>query len=199
MNMTTRLGPAPTGLLLAGLVALPGCSGTSEDVRITFCKNLTNALTDTTTDVAWQEPVVQIKRPEYAATTVTFDAEGGRTTATCYFEYELVEETAMDHANPILAYSTLPYRMTLNGQELSQPFLTEITGDEQIRQGKIAIDRIAHVTKKATDQLKTTAGDAAVFAKKATADATTYAKQAAEDATAYVKETAQQIKNRLDQ
>lgn len=199
MKMTTRFGLTPTGLLLAGLVALPGCSGTSEDVRITFCKNLTNALTDTAADVAWQEPTVQFKRPEYAATTVKFDADGEPTTATCYFEYDLAEETAMDHANPILAYSTLPYRMTLNGQDLPKPLITEITGDEQIRQGTIAMDRVKRVTENAVDKVKMTAGDAAVFAKRAAADATAYAKRTAEDATAYVKETTQQIKDKLEQ
>jgi len=198
MKIITRFGFVPAGLLLTGLIAIPGCSGTSEDVRITFCKNLTNALTDTATDVAWQEPDVKIKRPEFAAVTVGFDANGESTTATCYYQYDLVEETAMDHANPILAYATLPYRMTLNGKDLSKPFLTKITGDEQIRQGKIAMDRVKSVTKKAAEQIKVTAGEAAVFAQQAAADATVYAKQAAQDATEYVQETTEQIKDKMD-
>lgn len=199
INSQFGFGFAAVGLLLTGLVVLPGCSGTSEDVRITFCKNLTNALTDTTEEVAWREPEVQIKRPEFAAVTVEFEAEGENTTGTCYYAYDLVEESAMHLANPILSYATLPYRMTLNGNDLSEPFLTKITSDAQIRQGKIAMDRIKRVTRNAADQLQMTASEAAGFAKRTAAEATAFAKQAADDASAYVKETTQQIKERLDQ
>lgn len=169
------------GALLAGVIALSGCSGASEDVRTAFCKNLTKALTNTAADVEWQEAAVRIKRPEYAAVTVRPDATGDSTSATCYFQYDLVEQTAMDHANPILAYATLPFKMTLNGRELSATFLTKITSDEQIRQGKVALERVQSATDDATEYLKKTTGKAAMFAHHTASDMAAFAKKATEE------------------
>jgi len=196
MKNTNRFGLPTIGALLAGTIVLSGCSGSSEDVRITFCKNLTKALTNAAEDLEWQEPSVRIKRPEYAAVTVKPDASGDGISATCYFQYDLVDQTAMDHANPILAYATLPFKMTLNGQELSRTFLTKITSDEQIRLGKIALDRIKRVTNDATDILKRTAGEAAIFAQQAATDTATLSQEATEDKMADVNQSTQQIKER---
>jgi hypothetical protein len=194
MNNATHFGLPTTGTLLAVVIALAGCSSSSEDVRITFCKNLTNALTNAAEDVEWQEPSVRIKRPEYAAVTVKPDANGDSTSATCYFQYDLVDQTAMDHANPILAYATLPFKMTLNGQELSSTFLTKITSHEQIRQGRVALDKVKRVANDAVDLIKRTSGEAAMFAQKTTSDATTFAQEATEDTMIDVNQAPPKIK-----
>lgn len=118
---------------IAGLavLALAGCGTDGEDPRISFCKGLTADLSGRSVEAAWLEPEVRYRRPEFAAVTVTLDGSPGAQ-GTCYYAYEITEETAMDHANPLLAYGTLPYEMTLNGEAVPADVLQQAVKKQQM-------------------------------------------------------------------
>ena len=125
--------------LLGGALALSACTGSDEDVRVTFCKNLAIVQLSVPEDVEWEDTEQQIQRPEYAAITVHVE-DGG--TATCWFEYDAIEETAESHVDPLSAYSTLPYQMTVNGQQLAERALLDAVNAEQRRQGRAAVEQL---------------------------------------------------------
>jgi hypothetical protein len=120
-----------TGLALLLPLSLLACSGDNEDPRITLCKRLTTDLAGVAGESAWQEPRIEIRRPEYAAVSVAIDGENAPR-ATCRYAYDLVEESAMDHANPLLAYATLPYEMTLDGTPVPDEELKRATSRAQL-------------------------------------------------------------------
>mgnify|MGYP001825437806 CR=1 FL=1 len=103
------------------------------DPRVSLCQRLTLALTDTRGEVNWREPVIAFRRPEYATITVAYEGAGRSGEGTCSFAYDISEETAMDHANPLLAYATLPYAMTLNGTPVPRDVLTRAVDEQQLR------------------------------------------------------------------
>lgn len=126
-------------LLLGAMLGLVACSGSGEDVRETFCKNLAIAMLDLSEDTEWQDSEQHIQRPEFA--TITVRPEGGGA-ASCWFEYDAAEETAETHVDPLSAYSTLPYRMTLNGKPVADRVLLDAVNAEQIRQGRAAVEQL---------------------------------------------------------
>jgi hypothetical protein len=113
------------------MLALAGCGTDGQDPRISLCKHLTADLAGRSVDAAWEEPAVTYRRPEFAAVTVATAGEPSDQ-GTCYYAYEITEETAMDHANPLLAYSTLPYEMTLNGQPVPADVLEQAVKKQQM-------------------------------------------------------------------
>lgn len=119
--------------VIAGLavLALAGCGSDGEDPRISLCKSLTADLSGRSVDAAWLEPEVRYRRPEFAAVSVSLAASPGAG-GTCYYAYEITEETAMDHANPLLAYSTLPYEMTVNGEPVPADVLQQAVKKQQM-------------------------------------------------------------------
>lgn len=133
-------------LLTVGLSAalLSGCTNSTEDVRDTFCKHLTLAMLGQSGDGDWAATEHRFKRPEYATVRVTLK-DGGQ--ATCWFEYdENGEETAETHVDPLSAYETLPYAMTVNGERVDEQTLLKAVNAEQLRQGREVIDRLRQTT-----------------------------------------------------
>ena len=127
-------------------VVLAGCSGSTEDVRVTLCKNLT-AAQQATASIEWGDPEFTFHRPEYATTTLHYEAvaaDGGKTpmSSACHFAYEALDDTAVNLANPIDAYETLPFAMTLNGRVLSDAELLRVVNAEQQRLGRQALGRL---------------------------------------------------------
>jgi hypothetical protein len=112
-------------------LSLLACSGNHEDPRITLCKRLTTDLAGVAGEPAWQDPQIAFRRPEYAAVSVAVDGENAPR-ATCRYAYDLAEESAMDHANPLLAYATLPYEMTLDGVAVPAAELRRATSRAQL-------------------------------------------------------------------
>ena len=54
--------------LLAAAGLLGGCSGKTEDVRVTLCKNLTTATQPAAQSIEWLGNENSFRRPEYAIT-----------------------------------------------------------------------------------------------------------------------------------
>lgn len=126
-------------LLLPAAMVLSACTGSDEDVRITFCKQLAIAQLDLPEDVVWGESSQQIKRPEYAIVTVRPE-RGGRTS--CWFEYDAAEETAETHVDPLSAYATLPYQVSVNGKVLGPRETLDAVNAEQRRLGRAAVEQL---------------------------------------------------------
>lgn len=122
---------------------LLGCSAESEDPRVSLCRNLAADLSGTqATD--WKGSGNRFVRPSYAVVNVTSSGEA----AACSYAYEAVEEGAMEHANPLLAYATLPYEMTLNGTLVAAPTLKAAV----MRQQKAIPAKAIEETRKAVEQ-----------------------------------------------
>ena len=132
-----------TSVAIAAAV-LAGCSGSTEDVRVTLCKNLTTALQGTDA-IEWGETEFAFRRPEYATTTLHYELEsaaGDAKTSACHFAYEALDDTAVNLANPISAYETLPFAMTVNDRVLSDAELLNAVNTEQQRLGRQALSSL---------------------------------------------------------
>lgn len=125
-------------ILSAGL-AVTGCSGKTEDVRIKTCKQLATTLLDVSDDVAWDKHREDIHEPEYAAIQVR--ASDGKVNAVCLYEYDAAEETYETHTDPLSAYSTVPYEVTLNGRTVPVPELYQAMNTLRLEAGKRLLDK----------------------------------------------------------
>lgn len=122
------------GLAVAGTLA--ACSGPQEDPRVSFCRGLAADLTGV--DVAqWRHAGSHIVEPEYAEVKVSAAGQ----TLSCFYEYEAVEPGAMEHATPLLAYATLPYRVRMGDRVLEGRELTAVVEAQQVHWGKAALDK----------------------------------------------------------
>jgi hypothetical protein len=152
------------GLVLAGAAALlAGCSGSTEDVRVTLCKNLTTALLPTAQSIEWQGNENSFRRPEYAITALTFEVEEGAGTqrtgqSACHYAYEALEDTAVTLADPLSAYANLPYRMSIDGRTLSDAELLRLVNAEQRRQGRQVIETLQKGARDAADRVRSGLG-----------------------------------------
>lgn len=124
-------------MLAIATVVTGGCSGKTEDVRFKLCKEVTERILESMRPIAWQEQTSQIRNVGDAVTRLSFTVgsegyEGRPATAACFFRHDLPEESALDHANPLAAYSTLPYKMTINGKNVPDDILKQSVRAEQL-------------------------------------------------------------------
>jgi len=121
------------GLAISGMLA--ACSGPQEDPRVSFCRGLAADLTGV--DVAqWRHAGSRIVEPEYAEVKVSAAGQA----LSCFYEYEAVEPGAMEHATPLLAYATLPYRVRMGDRVLEGRELTAAVKGQQVSWGKAVLD-----------------------------------------------------------
>ncbi|NEV60849.1 hypothetical protein G3446_02880 [Thiorhodococcus minor] len=125
---------------------LAGCSGTAEDVRIRLCKDLVIAQLPGAARPAWAEADVEMRRSEELVVLLSFDARGagGKAEpmrATCHYRHDAVDDTALTLANPAAAYSTSPYRMTLNGESIGNPRLARAIKQAMTKQGRELLEK----------------------------------------------------------
>jgi hypothetical protein len=121
-----RLPPASAlyapSLLIVGALILGGCAGSSEDVRVSYCKNLAGVLLAPGETVQWGAVGQEIHRPEYAAISLRQAAGEGQSApqAECRYAYTAPEENVMTQTDPLSAYATVPYQVSVNGTTLSE-------------------------------------------------------------------------------
>jgi len=144
MNKCSKPRIIAAGGLALSLLGTTGCSGPTEDVRVTLCKNLTSAMQLSSESIEWKGNENTFRRPEYAITSLSFDVvdrDGGRTAKrpACHYAYEELEDTALNLANPMDAYATLPFAMTIDDRTLSNAELLSMVNEEQKRQGRQAV------------------------------------------------------------
>ena len=127
-------------LFAVGLFA--ECSGPQEDVRISYCKELIEARVGSAQSIEWKGSESEIRRPEYAKISLKFDAAASPMQAACYYKYDTADESAITHSNPLSAYATVPYRMTVNGQEVEQRILYEAIQEAARKQGRELVEGV---------------------------------------------------------
>jgi hypothetical protein len=133
--------PGRGAALLVATLVLAGCSGSTEDVRVTLCKNLTQAALQEAESIEWLANENTFRRPEYAITGLSFemvgrDGDRSAMTSDCRYAYVALDDTAVHLADPLSAYDNLPYAMTLNGRALDARELLQLVNAEQRRQGR---------------------------------------------------------------
>ena len=143
---------------LCALAWTAGCSGPTEDVRVTLCKNLTHALQSATDEIEWTGNENTFKRPEYAITTLRFEVAGKAMQSACHYAHEALEDTAQNLANPLDAYATLPFAITMDGRALSDAELLELVNAEQRRQGRQVLDTLEKGAQDMADKVRASIG-----------------------------------------
>lgn len=158
--MTTTRTAGIAGIALA-TVLLSACSGRGDDPRVGFCKNLVAAQLGNPAVLEWTGGENTFKRPEYAITGLAYrvdDPAGGRRdgSASCYYAYDAIEDTAQHLADPLSAYATLPFAMILDGRMLSDAELVAARTAEQKRQGMAVLGALEQGARDMADQVRAT-------------------------------------------
>lgn len=131
-----------TGLiLLSAEIALTGCSGSREDVRVTLCKDMVAVQLGQSQSITWAAVEIRTQGHEDAAIELRYTAHGRGGEAACHFKYNAVDDTALTLSDPLSAYSTSPSEMTLNGQPLPRAVLARTIMDAMAKQGREFVDR----------------------------------------------------------
>lgn len=156
-------GALAAAMLMSGLMLTGGCSGPTEDVRVTLCKNLTQSMHLSSESIEWKGNQNTFKRPEYAVTSLTFDvvgADGARASkqSACRYAYEELEDTALNLANPMDAYATLPFAMTVDGRALGDAELLRLVNEEQKRQGRRVVSTLEKGARDMADKVRSGIG-----------------------------------------
>jgi len=128
---------------------ISACSGPQEDPRIAFCRGMAADLTGS--DVAeWAHADNRIVEPEYAEVRI----QRGSDTASCWYEYDADESGAMELANPLLAFTTLPYQVKVGNEILRGPQLTEAVKRQQVAFGQAVVERTQDGLQNAVDNVR---------------------------------------------
>ena len=135
---------SPTYAILIAVAAAPGCSDNPrEDVRLTLCKDMVTIALGSVP--SWQGSEVRIRGYQGATVTVRLATADGDQQASCDYEYDGVDDTALTLANPIEAYSTSPSRMVLRGRTIAGPELAQLVKRAMQKQGREFVERAGKV------------------------------------------------------
>jgi hypothetical protein len=142
----TRPTTSPLPVIAAVMVAsvlVAGCSGSREDVRVSFCKRLVATQVESPSSLRWTSVETQPRGHSGLSVVLGFEAGGmgGTRQASCHYRYNAVEDTALTLSDPLSVYSTSPEAMTIDGKSLSRSTLAEAVKQAMISQGKAIIDR----------------------------------------------------------
>ncbi len=152
MHPTFRKSVIALLALPVSVLLLAGCSGKTDDVRLVLCKEVTDRLLADMRPIEWTANSERINRPAFAVIELEFSTggqqEGSSMTSECYFAYEAVEENVMTHVDELSAYSTLPYRMTIDGNEVPKQILQKAVSEEQIEGLAEFMDKISGTSRK---------------------------------------------------
>jgi len=116
-------------------LVMASCSGKTEDVRIKLCKKVTERLLNEFQPIVFNSNATQFRGDAAITLNFTVNKPGDEHKAvksTCFYKYEIPEESAIDHVDPLFAYSTLPYAMSINNKTLPKEILTKAVSAEQL-------------------------------------------------------------------
>lgn len=149
MTNACRALRLPTlGLALGGTLVAAGCSGHTEDVRVTLCKDMAQVLAESGQPLQWQGAERQMARFDDLVITLRFqatEAGGGivERQATCHYAYDSDAEEYSTSSDPTTYYATNPHRMTLDDQVITGRSLTDTIHQAMARQGTDWLGRLA--------------------------------------------------------
>ena len=142
------------------ILVTTGCTAKkTEDVRFKLCKEVTARLLDSMKPVTFKSQQSEIRNIGDAAIRLSFTInrkgyENKLVTSACFFDYEINEQTVIDHVDPLSAYSTLPYKMTIQGQEVPQEILSQAVTAEQIEPVFEYLERVRQAMDNIPDRIK---------------------------------------------
>jgi hypothetical protein len=152
MHPTFRKSVVAILALPLTVLLLAGCSGKTDDVRLVLCMEVTDRLLAGMRPIERTASSQRINRPAFAVIELEFSTgslhEGKSMTSECYFAYEAVEENVITHVDELSAYSTLPYRMTINGKDVPKQILQKAVSDEQIEGLAEFMEKISRTSRK---------------------------------------------------
>lgn len=140
--------------LLGCLVLFAGCSGTTEDVRITLCKEMTLVQLNNPETVTWATASTTMDGYNDLIVELRYDATGRQGQAACFYRYNAKKENAWTASEPLSAYSASPRRMTLDGREILNPQLAEVIKDAMLKQGRELVDRAQRGIEQAKEEIQ---------------------------------------------
>ena len=129
-------------LFLAVPVLLGACSGSTEDVRLTLCKDLTPEFHDSPGQMEWISEDVVIKGYEDLEVRLKYLAGDTEGSFSCFDPYDAVEDNATMVADPSAAFSTYPNRVMQNGETLDHGLVAGKINEVLLKQGKQAIESV---------------------------------------------------------
>lgn len=139
--------------ILSSVLLLSGCSDNpTESVHVTLCKDIARVKLPSVGAVTWNQGDMEIHRPEYAVIHVL--AGSPPTKVSCYYNHNAVEDTALGLSNPLSEYATSPFKVTINGQQLSKSALAESVKQAMLLQGSEFVDRAKQGVQNATESVK---------------------------------------------
>jgi hypothetical protein len=144
------LRSATAGAVLGAILITAGCGNPPEDVRITLCKDIAAVRSGGPISISAAE--AQTKGYQHAAVRVRYNSGGTDGEVVCYYDYNAVEHTAQNLADPLSAYSTSPTRVTVGGRPLSRAQLADAIKRAMMKQGREAIDRAKGAVQQAIGQ-----------------------------------------------
>ena len=124
---------------------------------MTFCKNLIITQLDSPHDLEWITSENKIRRPEFAQIILTYQSQftgEAPQQATCYYEYNTVEENVMNQVDPLSAYATVPYKMIMHEEELTEQELYKAIQVAALKQGKDVVERVQKEITAKAQQIK---------------------------------------------
>jgi hypothetical protein len=83
----------------------------------------------------------ETKGYEHAVVRVHFSDQGHRAQAECYYDHNAVDDTAEMLSDPLSAYATSPFEVTIGAKKLSGPDLAAAVKQAMLKQGKDLVDR----------------------------------------------------------
>ncbi len=156
MAESTRVSPVPLlGLSLAVLV-VTGCANPLEDRRVTLCKDIAATQLGGGQAVTVKGSETEIRGREQAVVKLQVSTGGGDGQVACYYKHEAPEETAITVSDPLSAFATSPYKVTLNGETLSQPGLAQAVKQAMLKQGKELVDQAKELGDRAKKAIQDT-------------------------------------------
>ena len=131
-----------SGIFLPVTALLTACSGSTEDVRLTLCKDLTGELLGSPGQLQIVSEEMVFNNYEDLEVQLKYKAGEKQGRTVCFYTYETNDENVMDHVNPAEAFSTYPNRVVLDDATVDHKLVAQKINAVLLKQGKAALDSV---------------------------------------------------------
>ena len=139
----------------AAALLLVACSGSTEDVQLTLCKQLAGDLVFGDYQKSdWQAEDMKFSGYDDLEVIVRYKTQSGEGETRCYYAYDTIDENAMTQANPATAYATYPSKVTQDGKVLDSMMWAKKINEIMLKQGKEAIKAPVKKVRDTIEQVK---------------------------------------------
>lgn len=148
-----KFKPAIGLTILASVILTTACSGRPyQDPRITLCQDLSKLLFELPAEskLSYQK---KINNLAHANIIVSFDSSHlgslpNPSKLTCQYPYDIpAEDNAMDHADPLQAFSTSPSKLFLNNRQIPKQITFNAVHQAMKQQAKVLLAKTKRTMK----------------------------------------------------